>query len=235
MEVSDLGTASLGISIGAGPLSLTTLPSSSTHVIDPSGLPVADRLAGLRDPSRKLYRLTVKQYDRMVEAGILGKRDRVELIEGLLVAKMSRNRPHIVSGKKSLRTLERAIPPGWHVAKEDPLVVSEFGKPEPDLAVIRGVAEDYLERDVTAADVCLVAEIADSTLLADRQEMKPIYAAAAIPLYWIINLVDHQVEVYSDPKGRDYRESQVFTREQDVPLIIGGVEVVRIRVADLLP
>ena len=57
--------------------------------------------------------------------------------------------------------------PGWHVAKEDPLVVSDFSEPEPDLAIVRGVAEDYAERDVTAADVALVGEIAESTLLAD--------------------------------------------------------------------
>ena len=65
--------------------------------------------------------------------------------------------------------------------------------------------------------------------------MKPIYAASGIPVYWIINLVDRQLEVYSDPEGRDYRTSQVFSPEQDVPVIIDGVEVGRIRVADLLP
>ena len=65
--------------------------------------------------------------------------------------------------------------------------------------------------------------------------MRPIYAASRIPIYWIINLVDRQLEVYSEPEGRDYLKSQVFSREQDVPLILGGIEVGRIRVADLLP
>ena len=215
-------------------MSLTTMPSATTPILEPSDLPASI------EPSvppylSHLYRLTVKQYDRMVEVGILGNRDRVELIEGMLVAKMGRNRPHIVSGKKALRTLENAVVPGWHVAKEDPLVVSDFSKPEPDLAIVRGVAEDYVERDVTAADVALVGEIAESTLLADQREMKSRYAASSIPVYWIINLVEHQLEVYSDPEGREYRTSRVFSREQEVPLILGGVEVGRIRVADLLP
>ena len=65
--------------------------------------------------------------------------------------------------------------------------------------------------------------------------MKPIYAASSIPVYWIINLVDRRLEVYSDPEGREYCTSQVFSQEQEVPLILGGVEVGRIRVADLLP
>lgn len=211
-------------------MSVTSFPSTPAATID-AGMPAGS----LATPVSHLYRLTVQQYDQMVESGILGKRDRVELIEGLLVAKMSRNRPHIVSGKKTLRTLERAIPNGWHVAKEDPLVVSDHSKPEPDLTVIRGIAEDYLERDVNATDVCLAVEIADSTLLADRREMKPIYAAAGIPIYWIVNLVNQQLEVFWAPEGRDYRESQVFARDQDVPLIVAGTEIGRILVADLLP
>ena len=170
-------------------MSVTTLHDTTTPILEASSPPV------LVDPPRSsflshLYRLTVKQYDRMVEAGILGKRDRVELIEGILVAKMGRNRPHILAGKKGLRILERIVPPGYHAAKEDPIVVSEWSKPEPDLSVIRGEIEDYADRDVTAADVALVAEIADSTLRADQQEMRPIYAASRIPIYWIINLVD---------------------------------------------
>jgi Uma2 family endonuclease len=182
-----------------------------------------------------LYRITVEQYDRMVEAGILGKRDRVELIEGILEAKMDRSRSHIQAGAKGLRILGQLLLPGYHAAKRDPIVVSEWSKPDPDLSVIRGEIEDYIDRDVTAADVALVAEVSDSTLRADQQEMRPIYAASRIPTYWIINLVDLQVEVYSEPEGRDYLKSEVFTREEEVPLILGGVDVGRIRVADLLP
>ena len=64
--------------------------------------------------------------------------------------------------------------------------------------------------------------------------MKSRYAASNIPAYWIINLVEHQLEVYSDPEGREYRRSQVLA-EQDVPLILDGVEVGRIRLTDRLP
>ncbi len=203
------------------------LHRSHSHVRDNPSRPdtTAPEASSLPTPAESprspflshVYRLTVKQYDQMVEAGILGKRDRVELIEGILVAKMGRNRPHIVSGKKALRTLDRAILPGWHVAKEDPAVVSDLSKPEPDLAVVRGQAEDYIERDVTAADIALVVEVADSTLRADQQEMRPIYAASRIPIYWIINLVDRQLEVYSNSDGRDYLTSQVYSARAGSP------------------
>lgn len=213
-------------------MSPTTMPTAATIVTPPG--PPATVSPPYPSYCSHIYRLTVTQYDQMVQAGILGKRDRVELLEGILVAKVGRDRPHIVSGNKALRTLQETIPPGWHVAKEDPLTVSDLSKPEPDIAVVRGQAEDYKDRDVTARDVALVVEIAESALRADQNEMKPMYAASAIPVYWIINLVDDQVEAYSDPVGREYRTSQVFSREQEVPLVIGGTEVARIRAADLL-
>ena len=119
--------------------------------------------------------------------------------------------------------------------KEDPIVVSDLSKPEPDLAVVQGAIEDFDHREVSAADITLVVEISDSTLHDDREEMKVIYAAGGIPVYWIINLVNRQLEVYSNPDGGDYRTIQVFSGEEEVPLILDGVEVGRIRVADLLP
>jgi Uma2 family endonuclease len=179
------------------------------------------------------YRLTVKQYDRMVEADVFGK-DRMELIEGLLVAHMPRSRQHIAAGNVGLRIISRVAPPGWHVIKRDPIAISDSSKLEPDLAVIRGDIEDYDDTDVTAADAAIVVEIGDSSDYRIQQGLKPIYAASGIPVYWIINLVDRQLEVYSEPEGGEYRGSHVFSPEQDVPLIIAGVEVGRIRVADLM-
>jgi Uma2 family endonuclease len=182
-----------------------------------------------------LYRITVRQYDRMIDDGWIGENDRVVLIEGLVVNKMGRKRPHVVAGNKGLRSLSVIIPHGWYVAKEDPIVVSDWSKPEPDLAVVRGKAEDYIERDVTATDVALVIEIAESSLAIDQTDMTRVYAASEIPFYWIVNLVDHQLEVYSNPGLASYSSVLVLKPGQDVPVIIDGVEVGRIAVADMLP
>jgi Uma2 family endonuclease len=181
------------------------------------------------------YRLSVWQYDRMIQEELLDKRDRVELIEGLLVVKMSKNPPHVVAGKKGLRALERIIPQGWHVAKEDPIVASNWSEPEPDLAVVRGRAEDYLQRPVTAAEIALVVEIAQSSLATDRSEMGRVYAASGIPFYWIVNLVDGQLEVYTGPGPSGYQVRQELKPGQDVALVVDGVEVGRIPVVELLP
>ena len=127
-----------------------------------------------------LYRLTVRQYDRMIDDGTIAEDNRVELIEGLLVNKMGRKRLHIVADNKGLRLLSSIVPRGWYVAKEDPIVVSDWNEPEPDLAIVRGQAEDYIEHDVTAADVALVVEIAESSLAADQTDMARVYAVSGI-------------------------------------------------------
>ena len=182
-----------------------------------------------------LYRLTVAQYDRMTQDGTIGEHERVELVEGLLVTKMGKNPPHIFAGKLGLKRLEQVIPPRWHVAKEDPVIVSEWSKPEPDLSVVRGTENDYLDRAVTAADVALVVEIAESSLLVDRSEMSKVYARARIPVYWIVNLIDRQVEVYSQPSNDGYQHRQDFARTRFVPVVVEDREVGRILVSDIVP
>jgi Uma2 family endonuclease len=191
-------------------------------------LPSPDLVSGL-------YRLTVRQFDRMVEDGVIAEKDRVELIEGLPVAKIGKKRPYVQAGVRGLRLLSRVLPSSWHVRKEDPIVTSEGGKPEPDLAVVRGQVEDYDERDVMAADVALVVEIAESSLAIDRSDMARVYAASGIAAYWIVNLIDHQIEVHSDPARTGYQSIQILRPGQHVPVLIDGSEVGRIPAEELLP
>ena len=185
--------------------------------------------------AQSLYRLTVAQFEAMIEHGTIGEDERVELIEGLLVARTRRSRADIVAGNKGLRVLWRMIPTGWHVAKGVPVVMSDWSRPEPDLAIIRGVVDDFEERHPTADDVGLVVEIAGADLPTDRTDLARVYAASGIPIYWIVNLAEGQVEIFSDPQRDGYQSHQVMARGQDVPVVIAGVEAAWIAVADLLP
>jgi Uma2 family endonuclease len=185
--------------------------------------------------AQAIYRLSVRQYKRMIDDGTIAEDERVELIEGLLVARSRRSRASIVAGNKALRILWRMIPPGWHVAKGVPIRASDWSRPEPDLAVLRGVVEDYDERDATADDTALVVKIAEAHLSADRTDLARLYATAGIPVYWIVNLVEGQVEVFSDPHRDGYQSHQVLGRGQDVPVVVAGIEAAWIAVSDLLP
>jgi len=171
----------------------------------------------------------------MVSDGTIGPRERLELIDGLVVTKLSKNPPHIVAGKRLFRCLDRIVPQGWHVAKDDDIVISDHDKPQPDVSVVRGDPEDYGDRYAMPGDIALAAEISESTLPSDRSIKMPRYAAAKISVYWIVNLVDEQVEVYTDPVGATYTKRTVFTRGEQVPVVIDGKVVGQIAVSDILP
>jgi Uma2 family endonuclease len=144
----------------------------------------------------------LEQYERMVDEGILNTRDRVHLIDGILVAKMTQNDPHCTADDLVEAALQALIPAGWYIRAAKPIrLPDQNSKPEPDRAVVRGTIRDYTARTPGPADIGLVVEVSDSTLNDDRA-LVGIYGRAGIPVYWIVNLVHRQVEVYSDP-GRD--------------------------------
>jgi Uma2 family endonuclease len=181
-----------------------------------------------------IYRLSVAQYHAMGEHRILTADDRVELIHGVLVAKMSKNPPHRLATTLVRDALTAVAPPAKHVQSQEPITLAD-SEPEPDVAVIQGHPRDYSSRHPEAREVALVAEVADSTLADDRAIKKPLYAGANIPTYWIVNLIDNQLEVYTDPAGHDYAASRVLGPNDDVPVVLDGQEVGRIPVRDLLP
>jgi Uma2 family endonuclease len=189
-------------------------------------------------PSEPIWRLSVEQYHEMARAGILTRDDRVELLEGWLVAKMTKHPPHVIATGQIHDALRGIIPDGWYVTKEDPVTTLD-SEPEPDLAVIRGTRRDYSVCHPGPHDVALVVEVADTSLPRDQTFKKGIYARAQFPLYWLVNLPEARIEVYSDPRApspqADYRQRQDYGPPDAVPLVIDGREVGRLAVRELLP
>jgi Uma2 family endonuclease len=181
-----------------------------------------------------VYRISVDEYERMVAAGVSDD-PRVELINGLLVRNMGKNPPHVIATKWLGRLLDRIVPPGWHVSKEDPVRIPALDEPEPDLAIISGAPEDYRTRHPGPGDIALLVEVSEKGLDSDQGDKLSAYAAGGVPVYWIVNLVNHWVEVYSNPRPKGYQSRQDFTSGQDIAVVIGGVERGRIAVSDILP
>ena len=192
----------------------TITPTQPTSTADPAG-------GG---------RMTVDEYEPMTLDD-----PRVELIDGYLVTKMAKKPPHIWTVRALMRILRKHIPIGWFLAKEDPIRIPGFDEPEPDVSVIRGAEEDYQDRIAEGSDVALVIEASDSTLPQDRGGKRSAYAKARIPVYWIVNLVDRQVEVYSRPRKGVYASHQDFKPGQQVPVMIAGQQLGAIAVDDILP
>jgi Uma2 family endonuclease len=192
----------------------------------------------LPQQSRQPYRLSVDQYQRIVQAGILGEYDRCELIEGQLVQKpMSRNPPHDSTLHKISKRLTRLLQDGWE-SRDQKVLVLDDSVPEPDIAVVRGSENDFDARHPAASDAFLVIEVADSSLRDDRDRAR-LFARNNIPVYWIVNLIDGVIEVYTQPSGKSespaYASRQDFARGSAVPVVLDGVTVATLAVAELLP
>ncbi len=182
-----------------------------------------------------LHRITVDEYERIVAAGALENPSGVELIDGIMVDKMAKNAGHRWTTKEVLKALDNRLPPGWTSQKEEPVRIPAFDEPEPDVAIIRGSDADYRQRIPTSTDVGLVVEVSDSSLSVDRGKKLAAFATAGIPVYWIVNLVDRQVEVYSDPGVGAYQTCTIFKPGQTVPVVIDGQPLAPIAVDDILP
>jgi Uma2 family endonuclease len=183
-------------------------------------------------------RFSVARYQKMIEVGILTSEDKVELLENYVVLKMPRNPPHDGTVDLVKAALPARIPPGWLLRIQQTVVLSD-SQPEPDFAIVRGSPRTYLARHPGTADVGLIIEVADSSLLRDQRDKARIYARGGIPCYWIVNLVDHRVEVYTRPSGPapvpDYGSVQNYQPGDAVPLVLDGTTAGTIPVADLLP
>lgn len=211
---------------------VVALPSPNAAPPPLGDLPTLDGLP--------LYRLSIRQYEELGNRGVFDGNPDVVLIAGLLVAKMTKHPPHAIANDNLTALLVRALPDGWHVSNQNPVLLPlSDSAPEPDLKVVRGKANDYVLRHPGASDLALIIEVSDRTLRADQSRMKRIYAEAAVSAYWIVNLVARRIEVYTDPTGPDptpdYRRREDFGPDDSIPLILDGREVTRLAVRDILP
>ena len=199
--------------------------------------PAIDRLPPVV-PSEPVWRFSVDEYHAMIHAGILMDGDPVELLDGWLVTKMTKKPPHSIATRRIRHALERIVPPGWFVDSQEAITLAT-SEPEPDAIVARGDDEDYLGRHPGPKDLAIVVEVADVSLKRDRTFKKRLYAQAGIPAYWIVNLVERCVEVFTDPSGAtdqpDYRQHRAFAASEEVPLVVDRREVGRIAVTTVLP
>jgi Uma2 family endonuclease len=211
-------------------VSVTSTRPASGPAAQP-GLPLWVSAAGLR-------RLTVAEYHALIRMGIVAEHDEVVLIEGCLVHKMPKNLPHILTLRRLRRLLDQLMPSGWTDWTQDPVTLAD-SEPEPDYAVVRGTDADYTGRKPGPADIGLVVEVADSSLAVDRADSHRIYARAGVPEYWIVNIPDRQVEVYTLPQPAAdppaYAARTDYRPGEAVPVVLDGTTVGTVAVADVLP
>ncbi len=181
-------------------------------------------------------RMSVERYHKLTEAGAFNEHDHVELLDGVVIEQMAENPRHSIATRRCDLALSNRLPAGRHCQNQEPVTLQN-SEPEPDIAIVRGVLENYTSRHPGPPDLELVVEVADTSLVTDRYKAE-LYAAAGIPVYWIVNLSEQVVEVRSSPDTQvtpaAYRRIQIFTADMQSPLMVAGQEVAHLPVSELL-
>ena len=145
-------------------------------------------------PTKRWTRL---EYDRLIEKGVFGTEDRIELLGGALVVREPQGSPHAMGIRMAEEALRRVFAAGWDVRGQLPVALDDDSEPEPDISVVPGSFRDYRHGHPPRA--VLIVEVAESSLSLDRALKGSLYARARVPDYWIVNLVDRALEVHRDP------------------------------------
>ena len=184
----------------------------------------------------ELHRMTVNEYERLADSGILDD-PQVELINGLLVREMTKKPRHVSACELVSGLLEALLPAGWYIREQNPLRIPDYDEPEPDVVIARGSRGRYATSHPGPDDVALVVEVADTSLGKDRGEKLLAYGRGGVPVYWILNLLDDQIEVYSEPDRTSggYARCLVHAASDSVPLRIEYGEAGTLAVSDVLP
>jgi Uma2 family endonuclease len=179
-----------------------------------------------------LHRWTIDEFYRMAEVGILEPEARVELIDGVVVDMSPIGPGHGGHVKRGIRVFTRLLGDQALLSVQDTVRMGPRFGPEPDLAILRPRADDYTESNPIAADILLIIEVAETSLAFDRETKALLYARAGILDYWIVNLVDNQIEVHRDPTAEGYTSVEIKQRGDTIQLV--AFPDVTIAVADIL-
>ncbi len=208
--------------------------------VDPGGNRIANAGAEMGALMDLRYRITVDLYHRMAELGLFGPEPRVELLEGVIVTKMTKNPPHTIATDLLEQLLHRLVPVGYFPSMANPVSIPERdSEPRPDAQVVRGAPRDYAGRRRGARDAALVIEVADTSYSYDRKAKWMTYAAARVPVYWLLDLNRRVLEVFDDPAGEgagaQYRGAKTYGPDDEIALVLDGHEVARFFVREALP
>ncbi len=172
----------------------------------------------------RVARFSVERYERLVEAGELGKR--MELIRGVLIDKMSKSPLHSELVKQIFLFLMAFQREGFVVYSERPLRLAD-SVPEPDAMIVRDCKREFRSNNPTSAE--LVVEVAVSSAALDRENCS-LYAEANVPEYWIVLAQQEAIEVYRQPVGGTYQEKRLYSAGDT--LLCGSVPGLQVSVEE---
>ena len=168
-------------------------------------------------------RFSLEEYHHLTQIGFFTEDDPVELIKGKINYMAAKGTLHTVCCSKLLKQLSSLIKDQAILRCQDPVLLPSNSEPEPDFAIVKYKEDDYLSHHPTVEDIILIIEIADSSIDYDQKVKLELYAEANINDYWIFNLLDYQLECYSNPYQKNsgsfsYSEQKIYLPHQKVSL-----------------
>jgi Uma2 family endonuclease len=176
---------------------------------------------------------TVQEYQRLGELGILEPSERTELIAGQIILMVAKGTPHVVTLQLLASVLSEQLGRAALIRTQDPIYLDNSSEPEPDLVIVTGGILDYVDRHPQPADVYLVVEVADYTLKPDCEIKDKLYAQAAIPEYWVVDVRNRQLHVFRDPTSTGYTSHLILSEPQSVSTL--AFPAIVLSIASILP
>jgi Uma2 family endonuclease len=185
-------------------------------------------------PPFAVRRFSVAEYQRLTEIGMLTEDDSVELLEGWIVRKMTKNPRHDATIDMLSEILWRLLPAGWFPRTQNVLITPDSA-PEPDVVIAQGRPQDYVDHHPTPRDVALVIEVAESSLDRDWQK-RGIYARAGVAVYWIVDLNADRLEVFTEPDivAEQFQRHEQLRSSSLANISLPTGEIVTLALADIL-
>ena len=181
------------------------------------------------------HRWTTEEYYALAAYGAFDGAGRTELLDGELFLMPPQLTPHASTIFFTTDALRGCFHTGFVVRSQLPITLADGTEPEPDFCVARGTGFDFLHHHPTPAEIVLVVEVSDSTLAKDRTRKAAIYARAGLPEYWIVNVIDRQLEVLRGPRPDGVYGSQTVLLPGETVTPLSAPDAVPIAVSALLP
>ena len=167
----------------------------------------------LEFPEVKLTKISVKDYELLCRQNPT-QYEKTELFEGVIVEKMTKSNEHNFYSQELFEAIQAVIPSEYFIRRESSIYISESDF-EPDILVLFGKNKDYRFKKPETAR--LIIEISISSLNYDREKAKA-YAKGNVEEYWIVDVDNKKVEVFTNPQNGNYLDKKLYTFQEEIPV-----------------
>ncbi len=163
--------------------------------------------------------ITVQEFHQMFEAGILEGDERVELIAGQIIRMAAKGTPHRATVTRIWKLLETLLGDAVLVCPQEPIELSNYSEPEPDIAVLKPDPLYYEAHHPVPSEVYLIVEVADTTLKKDCGLKSIAYAQSGIADYWVLDINARQLHIFREPSQNGYQVHEVLSEDKSLSLL----------------